>query len=79
MTLYRIDMIHAHFESSDESDFSSRDAALRAAVVSAIRVASDTVIEGAPSAAVEVRISEADGVLAHRVVNLSVSEMLPKD
>ena len=79
MPMYRMEMVNAHFESSDESEYPSLDAALKAAVISAIRVTSDSVMEGTASSAVEVRISDADRILAHRVVNLSVSEMLPDD
>lgn len=76
MSLFRIHMINSEFESREDSEFPSLEAAVRAAIVSATRVASEAIAEGSETSAVEIRIEKDEHVVAHHVVNLSVSQML---
>lgn len=76
MPLFRIHLINAKFESSEDCEYASLDSARKAAVGTAIRVAMESVTEGHQTSAVEVRIEDGERVLSHSVVNLSVTEML---
>jgi hypothetical protein len=79
MPRFRIEMINAEFQSREEGEYPSLEAATKAAVTSATRVASDSIINGEDTAAVEVRVVEGGKVVAHRVVNLSVSQLFGED
>lgn len=74
---FRIHMINSDFESSAESTYPSLDAAKKSATGSAIKVAAENVVGGEETSAVHVRIEEGDRTVAHYVVNLSVSPLLP--
>jgi hypothetical protein len=77
MPRYRIHMINAEFKSCDDGEYPSAEAAEKAAIVSAARVASESIAAGEKTAAVEIRIEDGDHIVAHHVVNLSVSPLLP--
>jgi hypothetical protein len=75
MPHFRIQMTNAEFESCDEGEYASLDAARRAAVAAAMSVASESIAMGKDTAAVELQIFDGDRLLAHQVVNLTVSEL----
>lgn len=77
MPFFRIHMINSNFESSEESEYASLDAAKKSATGSAIKVAAENLAEGEETSAVHLRIEENDRTVAHYVVNLSVSPLLP--
>ena len=70
-------MINAEFESCDESDFPSLEAATKNAIASGTRVVADTIIGGQIVSAVELQIHEGEELVAHRIVSLSVADLLP--
>lgn len=69
-------MINSEFESSEESDYPSLDAAKKSATGSAIKVAAESITAGEETSAVHVRIEKDDRTVAHYVVNLSVSPLV---
>jgi hypothetical protein len=74
MPRYRIQMINSQFESADEVDYPSLEAARKAAIATATTIAGESIAEGEPASAVEIQIFD-DGRLASRqVVTLSVAE-----
>jgi uncharacterized protein YcnI len=79
MPHYRIRMINADFESCAEAEYSSAEAAAKAAITAATQVAAEAIADGKTTTAIELRIEEGDRVIAHHVVNLSVSKLLPTD
>lgn len=72
-------MVNAEFESSDEGDYASIDAAAKAATSAATSLVSESIAEGKSTAAIEFRIFEVERLALHRVVSLSVAEMLADD
>jgi hypothetical protein len=78
MPRYRIHMINSEFESCEEGEYSSIEAAKQSAIASGVRVATEAVARGEATAAVEIRIEEDGEIVLHHVVNLSVSKLLPK-
>ena len=74
MPLYRIRMINSHFESTDEVDFSSIDAARKSGVLAATSIVSESIAEGDQTSAVEVQIFDGDALVSRQVVTLSVAE-----
>lgn len=74
MPLYRIRMINSHFESADEVDFSSLEAARKSGVLAATSIVSESIAEGDQTSAVEVQIFDGDALVSRQVVTLSVAE-----
>jgi hypothetical protein len=68
-------MINSDFKSCDDSEFASLDAARRASIATAAKVASESVAAGEMSAAVEVQIFESGQMVVRQVVTLSVAEL----
>lgn len=79
MPSYHVHLINAEFASSEEREYPSLEAARKIAVASAMRIASESVADGHPSSAVEIRIEENGRTVSHQVVNLSVSQLLVGD
>jgi predicted transcriptional regulator len=75
MPRYRIRMINSKFESVDDADHSSLEAARTSAISTAVKVAAEAVAGGEPNAAVEVEIYEDQTVVARKLVTLSVSDL----
>jgi hypothetical protein len=76
MSRFRIHMINAEFESTDEAEFVSLESARKAAIVTATRIAGESIANGEHSAAVEVQIREGDHLTVRQVVTLSVSDLI---
>jgi hypothetical protein len=79
MPLYRIKMTNSEFESAEEGEYPSVAAATKMAISAATRVVAENIANGEQTSAVEVCVEEGDRVVAHHVVNLSVSQLLPTD
>ena len=75
MPRYRIHMINSEFESDDEADYASLEAARRSAITAATRVAAESIADGEDSASVEVQIHDGSTLIVRNVVNLSVSDL----
>jgi hypothetical protein len=69
-----IHMINSEFESFEESDYPSLDAA-RQAAISTAKVAAESVWDGATSAAVELQIRDGHAIVARHLVTLTVSDL----
>lgn len=76
MPQYRIRMINSHFESADELEFSSLDAARKSGVATATSIVSESIADGDPTSAVEVQIFENDELVSRQVITLSVAEFI---
>ena len=76
MPRFRIHLINSEFESFEEGEYPSVDAAARSATGSAMQVAAESIATGEKTAAVEVRIEQDGRLIAHEVVNVSVSPLL---
>jgi len=72
---FRIHLINSEFESFDESDYPSLDAARQMAIKTATRIAADTIVEGITTTAVAVEIHEGEEMLTRQVVTISVSDL----
>jgi hypothetical protein len=68
-------MINSEFESVDETDYPSVEAARHSAIAAATKVAAESISDGVLSAAVEVQIHQGTTLLARNVVSLSVSDL----
>ena len=75
MPRYRIQMTNSEFESVDEGDYPSLEAARRGAIATAGKVAAESIAAGAATAAVEVQIDQDCEMVARHVVTLSVSDL----
>ena len=75
MPRYRIHFINSEFESTDHSDYPSKELATKSAIIGASHVVSDSIADGAPSASVEVQIHDGEEMVARKVVTLSVSDL----
>jgi len=75
MSRYRIRLINSEFDSADDADFPSLDAARKSAVHTATRVLVDAVAEGEATSAVEVQICEQERMLSRQVVTISVVDL----
>jgi hypothetical protein len=75
MPRYRIRMINSEFESVEEADYPSLDAARSTAIVTAAKVACESIAAGEPAVAVEVEIRDGDGFVERSVVTLSVADL----
>ena len=72
-------MINAEFESCDESEFASLDAASRNAINSGARVVAEAVVSGSSVSAVELLIHAEERLVAHHIVNMSVTDLLTRE
>jgi len=77
MPAYRIRLINSEFDSAEEADFPSLQAARKSAVHTASKVVAEAIAEGDPTSAVEVRICELDKMVSRQVVTLSVVDLTP--
>ena len=75
MPRFRIRMTNSEFESVDETDFPSLEAARRGAVATASKVAAEAIAAGAPNSAVEIQIDQDGRMVARNVVTLSVADL----
>lgn len=75
MPLFRIRMINSDFESFEERDYRSLEAARQAAVVTAARIACESIAAGEPICAIELEIRDGDDLVARNVVTLSVADL----
>jgi len=77
MPIYRVRALGADFEAGDEGcDYSSAEAAERAAVKAGIAIAADEIDQGKKSSIIEARIHRGEQTIGRYVIALSV-EMLP--
>lgn len=76
MTLFRIHMINSHFESCETGEYTSLEAAFKAGISGASRVATEAIAEGHDNSAVEIRIEQDDHIVARRILTFSVSDLL---
>lgn len=75
MPSYRIRLINSHFESVDEVNFVSLDAAQKSAIATAMTIVSEAIVAGERTSAVELQISETEELLSRQVVALSVTDL----
>jgi hypothetical protein len=75
MPKYRIRMINSEFESIDDADYPSLQAARMAAIVTATTVATESIAAGAPTAAVELQIHVENELVMREVVTISVADL----
>ena len=75
MPEYRIRLINSEFDSADNADFPSLDAARKSAVHTATRVLVDAIHDGEATSAVEVQICEQGRMLSRQVVTISVVDL----
>lgn len=75
MPLYRVHMINSEFESSDEGEYTSVNAAMAAGIGAAVKVASEAIARGELTSAVEIRVEQGDEIAQRRVLSFSVSEL----
>ena len=76
MPRYRIHMINSEFESFDDCDYESVDAALGAQIRAAAAVAAEAVIKGEANAAIEIQVEEGGRVVGRRVLSISVADLM---
>jgi hypothetical protein len=74
MPRYRIRMINSQFESADEVDYPSLEAARKAAIGTATTIAGESIAQGEPASAVEIQIFDDGRLVSRQVVTLSVAE-----
>jgi hypothetical protein len=75
MARYRIRTINSEFESADEGEFDSLEAAKKSAIITASEIVGEAIAEGHPTSAVELQIFEGDQLVARQVVALSVTDL----
>ena len=75
MPRYRIRMINSEFESFDEADYPTLAAARQMAISTATKIASESVLDGETTTAVEIEIHEDSAMVARHVVTLSVADI----
>jgi hypothetical protein len=75
MPRYRISLTNSEFESSDEANYPSIQAATKAAIAGGSQVVSDSIAKGALASSVEMEIEEEGRVVARKVVTLSVADL----
>ena len=76
MPQYRVHMINSDFDSCEEGEYSSVEAAFKAGIAAASRVATEAIAAGLESSSVEIRIEQADHIVGRRILTFSVSELL---
>jgi len=75
MPQYRVHMINSEFESSDEGEYPSPEAAMAAGIGAAVKVAGEAIGRGELTSAVEIRVEQGDGIIQRRILAFSVSEL----
>lgn len=75
MPRYRILLINSEFESDDEVDLQSLEAARKWSVLTAAKVVCESIAEGEIASAAEVQIYEGEELVSRQVVTLSVAEL----
>ena len=76
MPRYRVHMINSDFESSENGDYPSLEAAFKAGIAAASRVATEAIAAGHDNSSVEIRVEQADHIVGRRILTFSVSELL---
>jgi len=76
MPQFRVHMINSDFESCEESEYPSLEAAFKAGIAAASRVATEAIAEGHDSSSVEIRVEQGDDIVGRRVLTFSVSDLL---
>ena len=76
MPQYRVHMINSDFDSCEEGEYPSVEAAFKAGIAAASRVATEAIAAGHESSSVEIRIEQADHIVGRRILTFSVSELL---
>ena len=75
MPRYRVHLINSEFESCDEGEYPSADAAMAAGIGAAVEVAGEAIGRGELTSAVEIRVEQGDGTIQRRVLAFSVSHL----
>jgi hypothetical protein len=75
MPVFRIHLTNSEFESFDESEYPSLDAARKMAIATATKIASESVLDVETSIAIQVEIHEQSALVARHVVTLSVADL----
>jgi hypothetical protein len=76
MPRYRIRMINSQFDSAEDVDFPSLDAARKSGVATATSILGESIAEGEQTSAVELQIFEGEQLMSRQVIMLSVSELI---
>ena len=76
MQPFRIHMINSEFQSCDDSEHDSLEAALKAGIAAAAKVATEAIAAGHQNSAVEIRIEQNGEVVERRVLTFSVSDLM---
>jgi hypothetical protein len=72
-------MINSDFQSYDEAEYASVEAALDAQVKAAAAVATEAVTKGESNVAIEIQVEQDGKILGRRVLSMSVSDLIPND
>jgi len=75
MPVFRIHLTNSEFESFDESEYPSLDAARKTAIATATRIAAESPLEVECSIAIQVEIHDHLTLVARHVVTLSVADL----
>lgn len=75
MSVYRIRLINSVFDSADEVEFPTLEAARKSGVETATKVVYESIVEGESTSAVEVQICERDQMVSRQVITLSVVDL----
>jgi hypothetical protein len=76
MASYRVRLINAEFESSDEAEYASAEEALRSAIAGATRIAGDSVAKGELSSAVEIQVYDGTELVDRHIVTVSLAGLI---
>lgn len=68
-------MINSDFDSADDVELQSVEAARKSAVLTATKVVCEAIAEGEVASAAEVQIYEGEALVSRQVVTLSVAEL----
>lgn len=77
MPQFRIHIVNSMFESSEDGEFPSLDAALRVALNAGVKIAGETIAAGHETSAIEIRIEDDEEIVARRVLSFSVADLRP--
>ena len=77
MPHYLIRLINSEFESCEEGDYASVEAALSSAIAAATEIAREAVLRGEIRSAGEIRVEVGDHVSGRRLVSLGVADLAP--
>lgn len=76
MPRFRIHMINSEFQSFEDGEYESVEAALNANVSAAAAVATEAVIGGEANTAIEIHVELNGKVVGRRVLSMSVSNLI---